>query len=464
MRLGIALAVVVVLGVVATLAVQRLDEAERYRTLIDSGEQALAAGNTYAAIETFSGAIALRADSWTAYLRRGDAYRAQRRVEDAARDYRDAARLQPGAREPLLALAVLHDGRGDPGEAAEWYARAAAIDRQSPTLLYHLALTRYRSGQAAAAVEPLRQAIALTPDFDEALYLLGLVLRDTQDPSGAIDVLERAVRLNPDLAAAREELADLYRLHQRPSDEMAQLTVLATLDPRTGREAAIALAQARRGEFDLAESTLTAAAAGAPDDSAIALARGRIRILRAEAAPDAARRARWAADAADALEKALGGTARRAEGMALYGRALYLGGHIEDAANILRGAVATIPFSRDALLYLADAVEAMGDHADARLWLTRYDILEGDTASPDVRRQRARRLGRLALTEGDFPAALAQLTPLLAPLPDDAELRGWVAEARWHTGDADGARATLAEAFALAPNDARLRRLRQLIR
>jgi tetratricopeptide (TPR) repeat protein len=463
-RLGVAAVGVVAIGVVAVLAVQRLNEAERYRQLVLTGEQALAAGNTYVAIEAFSGAIALRSDSMTSHLRRGEAYRAQRRLDDAARDFRQAAQLQPGATDPLVALAALYDGRGETAEAAEWYARAAAIDRQSPPLLYQLALTRYRSGQAAAAIDPLRQAIALDAGFDEALYLLGVVLRDTQDTAGAIEALERAIRANPGLAPAREELADLYQTQRRYSDEMTQLTALASLDPRSTRDVAIALSQARRGEFDSAEATLSAAITRAPDDSQLALTRGRVRLMRAEAATDPARRTAWATDAVTALERALGGTARRSEGLALYGRALYLKGDLAESARILREAVATTPFSRVAFLYLADAADALGDPMEARQWLTRFEALEGDSVAPDVRLARTRRLGGLAVQIGDYTDARARLEPLLTAAPKDVALWCWVAEARWHTGDADGARAALQQAVAIAPRDANVRRLRTVIR
>lgn len=455
---------VTAIGLVAVFAVQRLNEAERYQQLVLTGEQALSSGNSYAAIEAFSGAIGLRADSMTSHLRRGQAYVAQRRLDDAARDFREAARLQPGATDPLIALGTLYDGRGDTAEAAEWYARAAAIDRQSPPLLYHLALTRYRSGQAAAAIDPLRQAIALDAGFDEALYLLGVVLRDTQDSAGAIEALERAVRANPDLAPAREELADLYRAQQRYSDEMTQLTALATLDPRGGRDVAIALAQARRGEFEAAEATLTVAGERAPDDSQIPLTRGRVRVLRAESTSDRARREAWATEAVAALERALGGTARRSEGLALFGRALYLKGDAEEAARILREAVATSPFSRAAFLYLADAEEALGNPVDARAWLVRFEALEGDSGPADQRMARARRIGALSVETGDYSQARARLEPLLAAAPNDAALLALIAEARWHTGDAAGAREALSQAVRLAPRDPAVRRLRQVIR
>lgn len=455
---------VTAIGLVAVFAVQRLNEAERYRQLVLSGEQALEAGNSYAAIEAFSGAIGIRADSMTSHLRRGEAYRAQRRFDDAARDFRQAAQLQPGATDPLIALGTLYDSRGDTAEAAEWYARAAAIDRQSPPLLYHLALTRYRSGQAAAAIEPLRQAIALDAGFDEALYLLGVVLRDTQDPAGAIEALERAVRANPDLGPAREELADLYRTQQRYSDEMTQLTALASLDPGEERDVAIALAQARRGEFDSAEATLNAASERTPGDSQIALTRGRVRVMRAEATDNRARREAWATEAVAALERALGGTARRSEGLALFGRALYLKGDLDEAARILREAVATTPFSRAAFLYLADAEDALDNPIDAKAWLTRFEVLEGDSVPAEERTARSRRIGALALQAGDYSEARSRLDPLLATAPGDAVLLAWIAEARWHTGDGAGARDAMAQAVRLAPRDPAVRRLRQVIR
>ncbi len=457
--MSVALAGIGLVAVAAVLAVSQLNDAERHRQLAAAGEQALAAGNAYAAIEAFSGAIALRGDSMLSHLRRGQAYQAQRRYDDAARDFREAARLQPGAIDPLLALATLSETRGDTAGAAEWYAQAAAIDRQSPTLLYRLALTRYRSGQAAAAIDPLRQAIALDAGFDEALYLLGVALRDTQDPAGAVDALERAVRANPGLAPAREELADLYHALRRSADEMTQLTALASLSPGRDRDIAIALAQARRGEFDSAEATVAAAATRGPDDSYLALARGRIRVWRAEAESGTTARRRWASEAALDLERALGGTVRRSEGLALYGRALLLRGDVAEALRILREAVATSPFTREAFLYLADASEAAGNLADARLWLGRYDALAGEVARP----ARLRRLGGWSVALGDHRAARGYLDPLLTADTTDVPLLCWLAEARWHTGDAEGARALLARAAAQAPRDPAVRRLRGVI-
>lgn len=464
MKLALAVAGLVGLAIASAMAVQQLNRGEQFQALMGAGDEALAAGNTYAAIEAYSGAVALRADSMAPHLRRGKAYEAQRRQDEAIRDYVEAARLQPGAADPLLALAGLYDTRGDSAHAAEWYGRAADVDPQNRSLLYRLAMARYRAGQSATAIDPLRRALALDGGFDEAHYLLGVVLRDTQDVAGATVALERAIQANPELMAAREELADIYRAQGRFAEELTQLTALATADPRGSRLVAIALAEARQGRFDAALATLTKVRERDPADSLAATALGRVHLMRAESATDSARRIAAARLALPPLEAALGGSARRSEGLALYGRALYFIGDAAAAERILQEAVATSPFDHAAFAYLADAAEQLQHYTAARDWLLRFDTLEGDTAPAQVRALRSRRLGGLALASGDPAGALTYLGRAAQSGLDDPTMLGWLADARWKTGDADGARAALTQALAQAPRDPALRRLRQTIR
>jgi len=464
MKLALAVTGLIGLAVVSAYAVQQLNRGEQFRVLMASGDEALAAGNSYAAVAAYSGAIALRSDSMASHLRRGKAYDAQRRQDEAVRDYLEAARLQPGAADPLLALAGLYASQGDMAHAAEWYSRAAVVDPQNPGLLYQLALARYRGGQGATAIAPIRRALALDPGFDEAHYLLGVLLRDANDLDGATASLERAIAGTPGLTVAREALAEVYRARRRFADEMAQLTAIAAVDNRGTRAIAIALAEARQGSFESALATLTRAQALDPADSTVALARGRVHLMQAEAASEPARRIAAARLALQSLEAALGGSARRSEGLTLYGRAVYLTGNAGEAERLLREAVATTPFDRAAFVYLADAAEQLKHYAEARQWLARFDALEGDTAAPPVRAARIRRLGGLALAAGDAPAAVAALEDAYQRGLRDASMLGWLAEARWKTGNAAGARDALAQALTLAPNDPALRRLRQSIR
>jgi Flp pilus assembly protein TadD len=160
----------------------------------------------------------------------------------------------------------------------------------------------------------------------------------------------------------------------------------------------------------------------------------------------------------------LGGTARRGEGMALYGRALYLSGDVVGAERILREAVATSPVELDAFRYLADAAARLGHDTVARDALLNLDLLEGDTAPAVARASRARRIGELSLRAGDAQNAAVHLARAIELGAPDPTTLGQLARARWSLGDADAAREALRQALAMAPRDPELQRLARTIR
>jgi len=431
-----------------------------YRRLLAEGESAMRDGQSYVAIEAFSGALALRPDSMAAFYRRGEAYGERQQNESAIRDLKAAWRLAPDAPQPLQALGHLYDRRGDTARAAEWYALAAdRLADADPGLLYALALARYRAGAPAAARDPLRRALARNDSFPEAHYLLGLVYRDSQNPDQAIASLERAVRLAPTLVAAREELADLYREHHRPDEARAQLAVLASLATEVDRQIALALADVGAGRFDEALAILAPLNEAAPKNSRVALAFGRVHLARAERTGDHAS----AAQALALLEGALGGSARRSEGLALFGRALYLTGDAAGAERLLQDAIATSPIDPEAFGFLADAAERVGHAGVASDALVNLDALEGDTASVERRAARARRIGGLAVQAGDWPTAVEHLHTATEAGYDDAATLGLLARAEWQSGDLVSARKALARALAADARNAELRRLSRLI-
>jgi tetratricopeptide (TPR) repeat protein len=457
--------VVIALGlaVLASWAVVRSIESQRqYRQLLATGERALADGDSYAAIEAFSGALALRPDSMAAYYRRGEAYRAQNRTDEALTNFREANRRAPDASEPLIALGDLFDAQNDPAQAAVWYGLAAErLGDADPMLLYRLALARYKSGAAATALAPLERLLAKQDAFGEAHYLLGLARRDTgQPPEAAIAALERAVKVSPGLLAAREELADLYRSTGQRVQELRQLQALADVDAQPSRRLAIALAQADADQYDGALGTLSEVMTRTSTDSRAQITLARVLLARAERRPDRAA----VSSALAALERALGGTARRGEGMALYGRALYLSGDVVGAERILREAVATSPVELDAFRYLADAAARLGHDTVARDALLNLDLLEGDTAPAVARASRARRIGELSLRAGDAQNAAVHLARAIELGAPDPTTLGQLARARWSLGDADAAREALRQALAMAPRDPELQRLARTIR
>jgi tetratricopeptide (TPR) repeat protein len=457
----LALVAVGGLGVAGVALVQHVDRSRQYQHLLATGERALQAGNSYAAVEAFSGALALRPDSMAAYYQRGEAYRVQRHDDEAIRDLREALRLAPDATQPRIALGQIYDARGDYLRAADWYSQAAdRLKDEDPALLYALALARYRAGEPAEAIDPLERAIARNGSVGEAHYLLGVVYRDTNNPRAAEAALEQAVRVAPLLIPAHEELADLYRSEGQFVDEMAQLQALATLDQRRARQIAIAVAQSDRGQFDAALDTLSEVAAARPDDSRVALAEGRIYLARAERTLDHAA----AVHALDALGKALAGTARRSEGLALFGRALFLSGDPAAAERMLREAVATSPVDPEAFAYLADASERLSHDLEARNALLSLDALQGDTVPASARLATVRRIGALSLRARDPKLALRYLTDAVQGGDEDAPTLGLLAQARWQTGDTRGAVDALSRALALEPRDPDLVRLARTIK
>ena len=434
----------------------------RYRGLLEAGEAAMAAGDNYGAAEAFSGAIALRPTSMVAHYRRGEAYLAQRRMDQALRDLRQAARLEPDATLPLLALGRLHELNGEYSQAVDAYERAAAkLRSEDPLVLYLLALARYRGGSAAnapaSAEKPLVDALARREAFPEAHYLLGLVRRDTNNIDGAIASLETAVRLAPEMVAAREELADLYRQLGRSIDEMRHLQALARDDSRPERRIAMAMAETRREQYVMALDTLKDAPL---TDPRVQLAVARVHLAQAERTlePSAIARAR------EVLEQALAGTAPRSEGLALYGRLLYLSGDASTAERMLKDAVDTTPVSPEAYAFLADAAERLSHDRDARDALVNLEALQGDTANAEVRAARARRIGALSLRANDARTALPYLQQAESGGHKDAATLGLLARAQWLTGDTAGAQETLSRALTLDPADPELHRLARAIR
>ena len=443
-----------------TIVIQVIDRDRDYRTLLAEGDRALASGNAFAAGAAYSGALGLRPQSVAAHIRRGQAYRDQHRDADAIRDWSDAARLADRSTQPLELLGDLYSSQGDDALAASYFQRCVDLEAQDATRLYKLGLARYRAGSPVAAIDPLRRAPAIDDNFGEAHYLLGLSLRDTQAATEAIAALERAVRVEPTLTPAREELADLYRAAGRPVDELRQLQKLAETDPQTPRHIAIALAEARQGQFDGAIATLTAASAHDANDPNVPLALGRVYLAKAERTMDR----RTVTLALSAIEKALGSTARRSDGLTLLGRAMFLSGDYNEAHRILQEAVATPPLVVEAFAYLADASEPINQFIDARDALIKLDALQGDTAAPAVRAARARRIGGLALRSGDISMAATYLQRAVDGGVRDIATLGRLADAQWRTGRTDDARRTLALALELDGKNAELLRLKRVMR
>jgi tetratricopeptide (TPR) repeat protein len=346
-----------------------------FRRLIAVGDAALATGQTFDAIEAFSGALALKPESMLASLKRGDTYRRRGEYAAALRDLGQAAFLDPAAPRPIELLGDVQAALGQYAAAAAEYQRYLALDDRAPAVSYKLALAHYRNGMAARAVDPLRRAVAVDDRFVEAHYLLGLSLRESDRPQ-SLRALRRALELNPTFAAAREELARIYEQMGRWQDAIDQLEALAALEPsRPERLLNVGLAYARIGRRDTAVLTLGRAAERHPNATVVYTALGRLWLTSAEAQNDTVALGK----AIEALQPAAARADAGSETHALYGRALALSGNLIAAERMLLQAVATTPVDPSAYRYLAEVARRLGHMSVARDAAAKYAVLAPST-------------------------------------------------------------------------------------
>lgn len=446
-----------------------------YLQIVDRGEAALARDDTFAAIEAFSGAIALKGDSMLGYLKRGEAYRRRHQLDaatrdprqvsaldpaaDAAmRDLRRAAELDPLAPRPLELIGDVSYSLRRYDRAAERYQAYVELDDRSPRVLYKLALAQYSAGHASSAVRALQHAIAIDDRFAEAFYLLGLCFRDMHKPRESLRALETSVRIAPGLVHAREELGDLYGRLGRRDSRTAQLEALAALDPGPSRQVALGLAYARAGQFDRAVATLGHASEQYPDHSYTYVALGRVWLEKAQP-PDRLD----VIKAIGALQAAVG-TDDSSEALMLFGRALLLSDEAPLAERVLQQATGKLPADPLAFYYLASAAEICGHLDIARRALVDYRALEGDEGDPRRRAAQVLRIAELSTKLGDAAGAAAWYQRRIEAGGANMPVLLRLTEAQITSGALDAARATLVRAFELDPDSRQARALERRLK
>jgi tetratricopeptide (TPR) repeat protein len=447
------------IGAVGAYAYTAVGRERTYDRLIAEGDAALAADQTSVAIESFSGAIALKPNSMLAHLKRGETYRRRGDLSAAIPDLRAAARIDPTATRPPEELGDLNYALGRYARAAESYQTFLRLDDRSAPVHYKLALARYRDGKPAAAVDALRLAIGISDRFAEAHYLLGLCLKDSRSPREAQAALERAVTLSPGLMAAREELADLYESAGRRRDAIDQLEALAALEPtRPERQIDLALSYARSGQTDLAVITLGRAAERHPEHTGIYTALGRVWLDIADARKDRVSLSK----ALEALDQAAARPDATSTALELYGRALIAAGDLPRAESVLQQAMARYPVDPLALERLAQVALKLGHIDLARTALTRVFALDPGTAATQA--DRAVQIADLSLRMRQPPAAVSWLRRAIDVNGSHPALVARLVDAQYAAGDAIGARDTLDLALQKDPGSPALAALKRRMR
>jgi tetratricopeptide (TPR) repeat protein len=163
------------------------------------------------AIRMLTDLLKSHSDLAPAYFTLGNIYANERRYREAADEYQELVRRNPG---DTVALAAEVKALIDTSAYAEALAPARDYVRHKPgDPSGHVMLgTVYQQlGDYAKAEPELELGAAGAPDDFEARYQLGLVLARTGKPSKALPQLQKAVALKPDDRAAQYQLVAVLR-------------------------------------------------------------------------------------------------------------------------------------------------------------------------------------------------------------------------------------------------------------
>ncbi|MGQ0732664.1 MAG: tetratricopeptide repeat protein [Acidobacteriota bacterium] len=379
MRRSVAAVLVLSAGVATGAGVYTVYASDQeYRRLIAVGDDAVIGRQWPVALESYSGAIALRRDSMVAFLKRGMTYREQGELTSALADLRRASVLDPTATLPLELLGDTLLALDRFERAADRYEQYVVLDDRSARVWYKLGLARYRAGQRTRVLPPLERALALEHTMAEAQLLRGLCLRDDGQPDEAKKALLIAAQLAPGLTAPREALAGLHAAAGEHAKAIDQLEALAALDPsRPERFVALGLGYARARRHEAAVLTLSRAVERFPNDSKVYAALGRVWLDAAQSRGDRVALKK----AVEALSTAAGHSDAPSATLSALGRARWLVGEPAAAEQALRKAVTRLPVDPDAYLQLSTVIGRTGRIHEARQALINYVTLVGDGPS-----------------------------------------------------------------------------------
>ena len=207
------------------------------------GRGSFANGDVDEALETLSSLLESRSDFADVHYMVG--VLRDRKGDDtgAAESLRNALRLNPSYTEALLALASVHEQRGEFDRSREYAERAASLSRRDgrsldPTTRGKLANLQAAVADAYAQVSELREAIEgyrkaldLCPEFHDIRQRLGAALREAGLPDKALAEFQRILRVKPDLLGARVQLGLTYYTLGRTPDARREWEAVLGEDP-----------------------------------------------------------------------------------------------------------------------------------------------------------------------------------------------------------------------------------------
>ena len=379
---------------------------------------------------------------WNRY-KKSSGLRQKSDLEEAAKQLRKAADLEPRRVSVLEALGQIEADQGDYTHSVDHLGKAVALEPSNPEYHYDLGLALRLKGELEPAAEQFRAALSLAAQHALARRSLGLVLRETGDLQAAADELRQSVKELPDDAQGHHLLGTVLLKQNDLNGAISEFRAAIDLDPNL-TEARANLSQAlqkagRKQEAQQASEELRKVNAEASNF-------GQSMIL--------------VQTAADHMNK----------------------GETSEAVRALQEAVSLTPTFTEAQYQLASALRRSGDnkkseeaswkvlqlepdHALAHLNLGLLLSKEGDANQAEVELKKAIQiepslseahfaLGKLAGRSQNWQVAVREFQTVIAWNPLDAAAHNALAQALKASGQAEEAARELRFAQQLGPETA----------
>jgi tetratricopeptide (TPR) repeat protein len=167
-------------------------------------------GDTAKAISYFEQALQLDPDHVVALDNLGNAYRQQKRWQDARKTLERALAINPADPEANYSLGMVFAQWNDTARAEEYLRKALQARPAYPEALNNLGVLYLRTRRRDAAVGTFEKCIRVAPAFDQSYLNLARVYAIEGDLEKARTVLLALLRQHPNHALAQQALAQLH--------------------------------------------------------------------------------------------------------------------------------------------------------------------------------------------------------------------------------------------------------------
>ena len=185
------------------------------------------------AVDLSKKAIDKNPDNWLPHKTLGEIYDSRKLSDDAMREYKTAARLNPEDADTLYALGKLQYRAKLFSDAQKSFEGCVALRPDFTRAHFNRGMSLVQLGDKTHAIDAFKSAIATKKDDADSYYMVGYLLRDKGDLAGALDSFKLAAQYAPDNTGYMRELGAMYMVRGDFAGAESTFNRALAQDPRS---------------------------------------------------------------------------------------------------------------------------------------------------------------------------------------------------------------------------------------